>query len=172
MNLTCPVLGNSVETLDGDLGEDVEDDVELHGVASVLANIAEAHAKQAEAEKKLTKKKDQELALKKLSNVARYKLNMNCINDQFRSGRKELKNVVEDRRKELAKEERKHNIIYQSVAHYKRCMEVTMAELDDIIKSVELKQRRKLSDWEIENDNEIKAFDVEEFMRQEAADLP
>ena len=47
-----------------------------------------------------------------------------------------------------------------------------MAELDDIIKSVELKQRRKLSDWEIENDNEIKAFDVEEFMRQEAADLP
>eukprot|EP00956_Cyclotella_meneghiniana_P040177 scaffold188651_cov99-Cyclotella_meneghiniana.AAC.1 len=58
---------------------------------------------------------DEEMAkddiLKKLSNVTKYKMNMDCLSDPFSVGRTKLKNVKSDRDEELALFERKKYVI-------------------------------------------------------------
>lgn len=50
----------------------------------------------------------------------RYDLDRKCVNDLFEVGRSKLKNVVVERQKELAKEERKLRLIYDAVAFFQK----------------------------------------------------
>ena len=116
-----------------------------------------------EQEKPLSTVKLQEKALKKLGNVRRYKLDRKCIDDQFDIGREKLKNIVVERGKQIAIEERKLELIYDAVAHYKTKMAAVLVELDEVMNRT---TRRELQPWESTILAARKQFDEAAYMRR------
>ena len=69
--------------------------------------------------------------LKKLSNVTKYKMNMDCLVDPFHKGRQKLKNVKSERDAEMALFERKVRLLWWSVDYFRSKCEKEHAELVD-----------------------------------------
>lgn len=114
---------------------------------------------------KLTTIPAQERALKRMGNISRYGMNMECTRDYFEVGRTELENVVQEREKELADEEKRLSIIYDAVSFYKKKMAAVIVELEEIMSS-----RRVIVEcepWEIELNNAISIFDKDKYMSGE-----
>ena len=57
-------------------------------------------------ERKLKEKKEQEAALTRLGGVTRYKVNFDCLKNQFVVGTNKLSDVVKERKAEIAKEQK------------------------------------------------------------------
>ena len=100
-----------------------------------------------------------------MGNISRYGMNMECTRDYFEVGRTELENVVQEREKELADEEKRLCIIYDAVSFYKKKMAAVIVELEEIMSS-----RRVIVEcepWEIELNNAISIFDKDKYMSGE-----
>ena len=130
-----------------------------------MANLREATARRNADENKLKKKTDQVEALKKLGNVARSEFNRAALKDNFAVGEELLKNVVRDRRTEIEKEERRFNVIYNSVTYFKRKAAKNLAELRIINEKRRAGERRVLEQCELDNHREIEAFDYEAYLK-------
>ena len=98
-------------------------------------------------EKKLKEKKEQEAALTRLGGVTRYKVNLECLKNQFVVGTNKLANVVAERKVEIAKENKKLELIYDAVNHFKKKMKVNVAQLDTIIEETMDEGPREEEDW-------------------------
>ena len=97
-------------------------------------------------QKRLEKKSDQEKALKKLGGVSKYKLDHEGLRDTFEVVRKLLKNVVTEKKKEIEKDKKNLQIIYNIVKHFKRKMMRNRQELVLLTKSIKQgykKEQRK-----------------------------
>jgi len=132
---------------------------------TLLADFRSSVVRQNAEENKLRKKSDQEEALKKLGNVARVPFNRAALNDQMAVGERKLKNVVSDRGAEIAKEERRFNVIYNSVTYFKRRAAKNLAELKSINEQVRAGQVRTLEECELEMDRYIEMFDENAYMQ-------
>ena len=91
-------------------------------------------------------------------------MNMECSKDYFDVGRHELKNVVAERKKELASEERRLEIIYDAVDFFKKKMTRYMAELDEIMALSKSDTIVESEPQELELAEAIKDFDVEKYI--------
>jgi len=98
-------------------------------------------------EKKLKEKKEQEAALTRLGGVTRYKVNLECLKNQFVVGTNKLANVVAERKVEIAKENKKLELIYDAVNHFKKKMKANVAQLDTIIEETMDEGPREEEDW-------------------------
>ena len=75
-------------------------------------------------------------ALQKLGSVQRNELNDQCLIDQFTSGAAQMKDIVREREKDIAKEKRRVQLIYDSVTYFKTKKSSDMASLDAVIDAV------------------------------------
>ena len=113
---------------------------------------------------KLSKKEDQEKALKRLGNVKRCKLNKQCTYNQFVEGQKKLLNVAAERNKERDKEKRKMQLIWDAVAFFKGKMKLNGLALNEILEKYAEMRDVKMKDWEIEYDESLTLFDEEQYL--------
>jgi hypothetical protein len=100
-------------------------------------------------EQKLNDKKDQEAALTRLGGVTRYKVNLSCLKNQFVVGAEKLVNVVAERKAEITKENKKLELIYDSVNHFKKKMKANVVQLDKVINETIDEGPREEEDWSI-----------------------
>ena len=100
----------------------------------MVSNFSTHEVKQ---EKISTKKKDQEKALIKLGGVACYPLSRECVKDLWVSGSQKLKNAVADRGKEQEREDKKLNIMFAAVRHFKTKMARNDRDLEIMTGAVE-----------------------------------
>ena len=100
--------------------------------------------------------------MKKMGNIPRYAMNMDCTKDIFKVGCTALEDVVEEREKEIAAEEKRLSIIYDAVSFYRKKMAAVVDELDKVM------SRRRVpvecDPWEIELNNAISIFDKDKYM--------
>ena len=100
-------------------------------------------------EQKLNDKKDQEAALTRLGGVTRYKVNLACLKNQLVVGTEKLANVVAERKAEIKKENKKLELIYDSVNHFKKKMKANVVQLDKVINETIDEGPREEEDWSI-----------------------
>ena len=100
--------------------------------------------------------------MKKMGNIPRYAMNMDTTKDIFKVGYTALEDVVEEREKEIAAEEKRLSIIYDAVSFYRKKMAAVVDELDKVM------SRRRVpvecDPWEIELNNSISIFDKDKYM--------
>jgi len=113
----------------------------------------------------LKKKSDQVEVLQKLGNVARCPFNRAALKDPFAVGKEKLKNVERDRVTELAKEQRRLDVIYNSVTYFKKKAAKNLAELRSINERIEAGQRRELEQCEVDIRREIEMFDYQAYLK-------
>ena len=105
-------------------------------------------------------------ALQKLGNVQRYSINQQCTVDQFTLVTEKMKNVVQEREKEIANEKRRIELIYDSVAFFKAKKMNDMCSLDDVIRSVSSIDSNSAVDIPIWK-RSVSEFDEEKYLRGE-----
>ena len=86
----------------------------------LIAPDGEDRLPNASCDQPLTTVEAQEITLKKLGNVQRYKMNPACKDDVFKSGREKLLSVVQDCEHEMEKMRKTHALIYDSVRFFLR----------------------------------------------------
>mmetsp|Transcript_11861 Transcript_11861/g.19232 ORF Transcript_11861/g.19232 Transcript_11861/m.19232 type:complete len:159 (-) Transcript_11861:117-593(-) len=117
--------------MDGEFGDDHDEDLykaEVLDMAMMISteqpyegdDAATPSDASASPPEKLSTIQAQEKALKKMGNISRYTMNMECTKDISEVGRTALEDVVEEREKELAAEEKRLSIIYDAVSFYKK----------------------------------------------------
>ena len=119
------------------------------------------------AEEKLMTIQAQEKALKKLRNISRYKMNMDCTKDYFDVYHQKLKNMVTECMKELAAEKRKLEIVYKAVDFFKKKMARYMAKLDETLALNTSDTIVESELWEIELAKAVEDFYVEKYTNGE-----
>ena len=144
---------------------DGEEDVDNEDTGSRFAIVGDGTARQSAEENKLKTKSDQVEALKKLGNVARCPFNREALKDPFAVGKGKLKNIERDRVTELAKEQRRLDIIYNSVTYFKQKAAKNLAELRSINERVWAGNRRELEQCEIDIHREIELFDYQAYLQ-------
>ena len=78
-----------------------------------------------------------------------------------------MKNVVQEREKELADEEKRLSIIYDAVAFYRKKMAAVIVELEEVMLRRERRIPVECAPWEIELDNAMLSFDKDKYMNGE-----
>ncbi len=76
-------------------------------------------------------------------------MNLECLKDQFVVGTNKLADVVAERKVEIAKENKKLELIYDSVKHFKKKMKANVAQLETIIEETLDEGPRGEEDWAI-----------------------
>ena len=109
----------------------------------------------------------QETALKKMGNIARYKMNMECTKEFFEVGRTQLKNVVQERENKIAAEKTRLEIIYDAVAFYKKKMAAVIVELEEVLSRSVPPRIVECEPWEIEIKGAMSMFDKDKYMNGE-----
>ena len=147
----------TVESVAGKVTSEMEDMMVIVGTEIPMASDT--------TERKLQKKDDQIAALKKLGNIARYPLDPKCCKDQFDAGRKKLKNIAKDRAKEREKEQRKMELIWDSVTFFKKKMQINRMSLREVLAKYEEDKNIEKKEWRTEYEKSITIFDEENYLR-------
>lgn len=87
----------------------------------------------AKTPKSQEEKRDPETELKKIGNVTKYPFEREALRDRDVVGREKLKDIISERQEQRAKEERKLQLIYDSVKFYKRNMQVNLDEIRETL---------------------------------------
>ena len=82
----------------------------------------------------------------------------------FEVGEEKLKNVVEERRKELEKERRRLSVIYDSVAYFKSKMKDNREELKRTVDKYKSGNVREMEGWEVRMQRGKEAFNEEAYL--------
>ena len=117
--------------------------------------------------RKLSKKEDQKNSLKKLGNVQRCKINMQCTHNQFVEGRKKLKDIATERMKEREKEQRKIELIWDAVHFFKKKMKKNTLALNEILEKYDEERNVHVKDWEIDYEDSRTLFNEDPYLKGE-----
>jgi phage shock protein A len=76
----------------------------------------------------------------------------------------ELKDVVVERKAELAKEKRKLQILYDSVKYHEHKMKLNVKQLDQVVAELKAGECTEEEQWQIELKESLNDFDEEEYI--------
>jgi hypothetical protein len=114
----------------------------------------------------LNDEKTQTEALKSLSGVARYKINLDCLTDPFVVGRQKLKKVQEQRAAEMALERRKVELIWLAVRYFREKRDKEGVELTETINRLtNTNEVVEYEEWENAMNEAMEEFDVNEYFK-------
>jgi hypothetical protein len=114
----------------------------------------------------LNDEKAQTEALKSLSGVTRYKLNLESLNDPFVSGRQKLEKVKEQRAAEIALERRKVELIWLAVRYFREKRDREGMDLKETINRLtESNDTPDYEEWELAMNKAMGDFNVNEYFK-------
>lgn len=114
----------------------------------------------------LDDEKTQTEALKSLSGVARYKINLDSLTDPFVVGRQKLKKVQEQRAAEMALERRKVELIWLAVRYFREKRDKEGVELTETINRLtDTNEVVEYEEWENAMNEAMEEFDVNEYFK-------
>ena len=158
-SLDSAVSAASNNTVSESVADDVNDLIAVGGME--IQNGFDSSTR------KLNKKEDQNNSLKKLGNVQRCKINMQCTHNQFVEGRKKLKDVAAERGKEREKEQRKIELIWDAVHFFKKKMKKNTLALNEILEKYDKERDVNVKDWEIDYEDSRTLFNEDQYLKGE-----
>lgn len=91
-------------------------------------------------------------------------MNLECLKNQFVVGTNKLSDIVKERKEEIAKEEKKLELIYDSVKHFKKKMKANVVELETVIQETMNQGAREEEDWSISLRHLRESFDEQAYL--------
>ena len=96
----------------------------------------------------------------------KYKLNRECLVDPFKSGRKKLANVKDERRRERQEYQKKVSMIHESVQYFLDKRKRDRAKLDSMNESLSTSRENTVyAKWEDKMIEAMKKFDMNEYYK-------